>query len=57
MNVAKDPYYGLSDKFSRHLQDKLYRDNSMEKRTRQASIIPYQKKQADMIEKLQVSFI
>lgn len=58
MNVAKDPYYGLSDNFSRYLQDKLYRDNSMEKKTRQGKMIPLsQKKQIETIEKLQVSFI
>lgn len=58
MNVVKDPYYGLNDNFSRYLQDKLYQDNSMEKKTRQAKIIPKsQKKQVEIIEQLQVSFI
>jgi hypothetical protein len=58
MNVVKDPYYGLSDNFSRHLQDKFYQDNSMEKKTRQGKIIPLsQKKQVEMIEQLQVSSI
>lgn len=54
----KDPCYGLSDNFSRSLQYKFYQDNSMEKKTRQGKIIPLShKKQVEMIEKLQVSFI